>query len=157
MTDSDVNRKLPVLTLTKLLFLKVVYLESSEDNKTIIIASTRRSTKQVPTDTRVASDNATEMSEAKRTTDRETIRKWVEDRGGRPTRVKGTGRDGSLGILRIDYPGYTGEDTLDELTWDEFFAAFEKNDLEFLYEDAEDSRFSKFVSGSDKEGKGKAA
>ena len=45
------------------------------------------------------------MSESKSTTDHDDIRRWVEERGGQPARVKETGDDGDPGILRIDYPG----------------------------------------------------
>lgn len=87
------------------------------------------------------------MASAKTTTDHNTIKKWVEKRGGKPARVKGTGSgDGDPGILRIDYPGYSGEDTLEEIEWDEFFEAFEDNHLAFLYQDEGKSRFSKFVA-----------
>jgi hypothetical protein len=88
--------------------------------------------------------------EAKTTTDHETIRRWVEERGGKPACVKGTGGKGDPGLLRIDYPGYTGEETLQEITWDEFFDAFEENRLAFLYQedtrDGGESRFSKLIS-----------
>ena len=83
------------------------------------------------------------------TTDHEEIRQWVEKRGGHPARVKGTEKGKSLGLLRIDYPGYSGEDRLEEISWDEFFEGFEKNKLAFLYQektsDGELSRFSKLI------------
>ena len=86
---------------------------------------------------------ATGTSEAKVTTDQEEIRQWVEDRGGHPARVKGTE------VLRIDYPGYSGEQRLEEITWDDFFEGFEENNLAFLYQektkDGKQSRFSKLV------------
>jgi hypothetical protein len=67
---------------------------------------------------------------------------------GDPARVKGTNEKG--GVLRIDYPGYSGEETLQTITWTEFFKGFEKNQLAFVYEDetksGEQSRFSKLVS-----------
>lgn len=85
------------------------------------------------------------MAEAKTTTNHDTIRKWVEDRDGRPARVKDTGNANS-GILRIDYPGFSGEDSLEEIPWETFFDIFEKNNLAFLYQDEEDSRFSKLVN-----------
>jgi anaerobic selenocysteine-containing dehydrogenase len=92
---------------------------------------------------------ATGTSEAKVTTDHEEIRRWVEKRGGHPARVKGTERGESAGLLRIDYPGYSGEGKLEEITWDEFFEGFEENNLAFLYQektkDGEESRFSKLV------------
>lgn len=92
---------------------------------------------------------ATGTSEAKVTTDHEEIRRWVEKRGGHPARVKGTERGESTGLLRIDYPGYSGEGKLEEISWDEFFEGFEENNLAFLYQektkDGEQSRFSKLV------------
>jgi hypothetical protein len=86
------------------------------------------------------------MSEAKRTTDHEEIKKWVESHGGTPSRVKGTGGKDDAGLLRINFPGYSGEDTLEEIAWEDFFEAFDDNELAFLYQDEKDSRFNKFVS-----------
>lgn len=86
------------------------------------------------------------MAAARATTDHETIRSWVEARGGHPACVKGTGRnDRDPGILRIDYPGFGGEGKLEPMSWDDFFDAFEANDLAFLYQEEEESRFSKLV------------
>ena len=86
---------------------------------------------------------------AKTTTDHETIREWVEERGGHPARVIGTDEKGGEGVLRIDFPGYSGKDTLEEISWDEFFAGFEANNLAFLYQDetkdGAESRFSKLI------------
>lgn len=86
---------------------------------------------------------ATGTSEAKVTTDHDEIREWVEERGGNPARVKGTE------VLRIDYPGFSGEERLEEIEWDDFFKAFEENNLAFLYQektkDGKQSRFSKLV------------
>ena len=86
---------------------------------------------------------AKESAESKTTTDHEEIRRWVEERGGQPARVKGTN------LLRIDYPGYSGEGTLEPIEWDEFFKVFDENNLVFLYQektkDGGESRFSKFV------------
>lgn len=86
------------------------------------------------------------MSSAKSTTDHETIKQWVEARGGCPARVKGTGSGDDPGILRIDYPGFSGVKTLEAIEWGDFFAAFEDNELAFLYQDEPNSRFSKLVS-----------
>ncbi|HEX6640725.1 MAG TPA: hypothetical protein VF215_06405 [Thermoanaerobaculia bacterium] len=83
---------------------------------------------------------------AKVTTDHGKIRKWVEARGGRPSHVAASGSGDDPGILRIDYPGFSGEGTLEEIDWDPFFEAFEENKLAFLYQDTPRSRFSKFVA-----------
>ena len=62
------------------------------------------------------------MSDAKTTTDHKKIRQWVEERGGHPARVKGTeDKQGEGGLLRIDYKGYSGENSLEEISWDEFY------------------------------------
>jgi hypothetical protein len=86
------------------------------------------------------------MAQARATIDHDTIRSWVEARGGHPAHVQGTGQRDDPGILRIDYPGFSGEQTLEPLDWDDFFEAFEDNELAFLYQDEENSRFSKLVA-----------
>jgi len=89
---------------------------------------------------------------AKTTTDHDEIRRWAEERGGRPAAVQGTGSDGDPGILRIEFPDYAeaDDDNLVEISWDEWFDAFEQNELALLYQeetpDGDESRFSKLVS-----------
>lgn len=87
--------------------------------------------------------------ESQRTTDHEKIKRWAEERGGKPATVKGTKEGDEPGVLRIDFEGYSGEDTLEEISWDEFFEKFDEKNLEFLYQDetrdGEPSRFFKFV------------
>ena len=89
------------------------------------------------------------MSESKTTTDHDEIRRWAEERHGHPASVKGTGKS-EPGILRIDFPGYSGEEKLEEIGWDEFFDKFEKENLAFLYQDKTGSggtsRFFKLVN-----------
>jgi hypothetical protein len=88
--------------------------------------------------------------ESKTTTDHETIRKWAEARGGKPATVKNTAREGEAGLLRINFPGYKGEGTLEDISWDEFFRKFDEKKLAFLYQDktsnGEESRFFKLVN-----------
>jgi hypothetical protein len=85
------------------------------------------------------------MTTSQTTTQHEKIRSWVDARDGHPARVKGAG-DG--GILRIDFG--EPEENLEEISWDDFFAIFDQNNLEFLYQDKTEggktSRFNKFVS-----------
>ena len=87
---------------------------------------------------------------AKTTTDHETIRKWCEARGGSPARVKSTGNGGDPGILRVDFPGFSGKGSLESIEWSEFFDWFDKNELAFIYQDrtrgGQPSRFNKLVS-----------
>lgn len=86
------------------------------------------------------------MATAKPTTDHDTIRKWVETRKGHPARVKATGRGKDPGILRIDFPGFSGEDTLEEIEWEEFFEWFDKNKLALLLSNERGNRFNKLVA-----------
>ena len=91
----------------------------------------------------------TSSHESQTTTAHDQIKRWVEARGGRPAIVKGTEKRGSA-LLRIDYPGFSGEDTLEPIEWDEFFEIFDKNNLAFLYQDktadGDQSRFSKLIN-----------
>jgi hypothetical protein len=90
-----------------------------------------------------------EMASAKATIDHDEIRKWVEARGGNPAHVKRTGsKRGDPGVLRIDYPGFSGEETLERIDWDQWFDWFDRDKLAFLYQDEKKSRFSKLVDRS---------
>lgn len=88
--------------------------------------------------------------QTKVTTDHETIRKWIEDRGGKPASVKATAGKEDPGLLRIDFPGYGSSDSLQAVSWDDFFAKFDEKKLAFMYQDqmksGKESRFFKFVS-----------
>ena len=87
------------------------------------------------------------MSEAKTTTNHNTIRQWIEERGGQPANVVGTGTAKEAGILRVDFP--PDDERLEEIDWEGFFDKFDQEDLAFLYQehtiDGETSRFCKFI------------
>jgi ferritin-like metal-binding protein YciE len=78
------------------------------------------------------------------------IRMWAEERGAKPSCVRGTGDKGDIGMLRLDFPGYTGEDKLQEISWDEFFEKFDERGLSLLVQDktarGQQSNFNKLVS-----------
>lgn len=85
------------------------------------------------------------MSAATATTNHDEIRKWVEKRRGSPACVKTTGSKGDMGLLRIDFPGYSGKESLQHVDWDRWFEAFEENELAFLHQDrTADGRMSRF-------------
>ena len=64
----------------------------------------------------------------------EVIRQWAEARQAVPTTVESTQREGRAGVLRLDFPGYGGNE-LGELTWDEWFETFEDRNLVFIYQE----------------------
>jgi hypothetical protein len=86
---------------------------------------------------------------SKVTTDKETIRKWAEERQGKPATVVGTGGKEDAGLLRIDFPGRRGKNSLKEISWEEFFEKFEEKNLALLYQDetagGKISRFNKII------------
>ena len=86
------------------------------------------------------------MSTTQRTSDVQTIRRWTEERHGRPARVADTSDGG--GILRIDFQ--EPDEGLEEISWEKFSDIFQKRKLDFLYQERTDdgnvSRFHKFVS-----------
>jgi len=79
------------------------------------------------------------------TTNHEKIRKWVEEKGGKPAAVTRTHQGGDVGIVRIMFPDapQSEHQALTEISWEEFFKEFEERKLALLYE--EDSLFSKIV------------
>lgn len=83
------------------------------------------------------------------TTELSEIRKWAEERGGKPARVIGTDQGDEGGVLRIDFPGYSGKGKLEEISWEDWYETFSDRDLEFLYQDktadGKESRFFKLV------------
>jgi hypothetical protein len=91
-------------------------------------------------------------AESRTTTDHDEIRRWAESRGGKPARVEETGSDGDPGLIRLMFPeAAEAEDSnLEEISWDEWFGAFDENGLALVYQeqtaDGEESRFNKLVS-----------
>jgi len=83
-------------------------------------------------------------------TDRAEIREWAESRGASPACVRGTGSSDDVGVLRLDFPGYSGETSLQHIDWDEWLDKFDENGLALIVEDTtangEKSNFNKIVS-----------
>lgn len=89
------------------------------------------------------------MSASKQTHDHQIIKKWAEDRNGVPAKVSGTEKNDE-GILRIHFPEFSKSNNLEEISWEDFFADFESDQLDFLYQekkaDGEISTFHKLIS-----------
>lgn len=90
-------------------------------------------------------------AESKITTDHDEIRSWAEERHAQPACVRGTGGEGDIGMLRLDFPGYSGAESLQHINWDDWFEKFDERNLAFLHQDTtaagEKSNFNKLVSG----------
>src|SRR5436190_2134392 len=90
------------------------------------------------------------QARSKVTTDHAEIRRWAEARGGRPATVKSTAGDQEAGVLRIDFPGYSGQESMEEISWNEFFEKFDEKNLALVYQESTavgtESRFSKLVN-----------
>ncbi len=83
-------------------------------------------------------------------TDHEQIRKWAEARQAHPACVKGTDTDDGGCLLRIDVPGYSGEQSLESIPWDQWFRVFDQRNLALIVEekmaDGRPGNFNKLVS-----------
>jgi ferritin-like metal-binding protein YciE len=89
--------------------------------------------------------------------DHEEIRRWAEERGAHPACVRRTGGEGDIGMIRLDFPGYSGEESLEPISWDDWFRKFDENALALMVQDetstGEKSNFNKIVSRESAEGK----
>ncbi len=104
---------------------------------------------------------------ARELTDHEEIRRWAEKRGAKPAFVRGTGDGEDVGMIRLDFPGYAGGDSLEQISWDDWFQKFDESNLALLVQDetarGQQSNFNKLVSrrtsgqGSRAGGRGRAA
>jgi hypothetical protein len=83
-------------------------------------------------------------------TDHDEIRRWADARGAKPACVKGTGSRGDTGMIRLDFPGFSGGRSLQPITWKQWFKSFDENGLSLLVQDetarGQRSNFNKLVA-----------
>ena len=102
------------------------------------------------------------MATANTLTDHQAIQEWAESRKAKPSCVKGTGAADDVGMIRLDFPGYSGGDSLQEISWDEWFRQFDENGLALVVQEetasGERSNFNKLVKRDETEpgGRGRA-
>jgi hypothetical protein len=88
-------------------------------------------------------------SATKTTTDHQEIRRWVESHGGKPATVRGTEDRTGAGVLRFVFRD-KGDEDLEVIDWDEWFAKFDDAGVALLYQEhkasGEDSTFFKLVN-----------
>ncbi|WP_412102936.1 hypothetical protein [Plantactinospora sp. KLBMP9567] len=79
------------------------------------------------------------------TRDHDVIRRWAEGRNAQPATIEGTEREGRLGVLTFDFPGWREGGRLKPVSWDEWFHTFDLRQLNFIYqEQLSDGRQSNF-------------
>jgi len=83
-------------------------------------------------------------------TDHDEIRQWAEERNANPACVRGTGRKkNDMGMIRLDFPGYSGARSLQEIDWDDWFRQFDDNHLALVVQDStargQRSNFNKII------------
>ena len=95
-------------------------------------------------------------SRSRTLTDHDQIRNWAQERGARPACVRQTGGNGDVGMIRLDFPGYSGEQSLEEVSWDDWFRKFDESKLALLVQDetagGEQSNFNKLIGRETAEG-----
>ncbi|TCS00620.1 MULTISPECIES: hypothetical protein [unclassified Rhizobium] len=64
-------------------------------------------------------------------TDHDKIREWIEARGGHPARMKS-------GLVGVDFSKQ--ENTVENISWDEFFRVLDASKKTFLHQDAKIAR-----------------
>jgi hypothetical protein len=90
------------------------------------------------------------MSQESTTTiNHDEIRAWIEARNGTPAAVASTANNDEPGVLRVLFQEQESGNSLEKISWDDFFKKFEEEKLAFLYQDetkdGKTSRFFKFV------------
>jgi len=82
--------------------------------------------------------------------DHDEIRRWAEERQAEPACVRGTGGGNDPGMIRLDFPGFSGADSLEHIDWGEWFRAFDENGLALIVQDktarGQRSNFNKLVA-----------
>src|SRR5436305_15181390 len=85
-----------------------------------------------------------------RLTDHEEIRAWAEERDAKPSCVKSTGGKDDVGMIRLDFPGYSGENSLEEISWDDGFDKVKASGLALIVQETtaegQQSNFNKLVT-----------
>ena len=80
-------------------------------------------------------DAPAEPVEHSATTDHDVIRQWAEDRHATPATVEGAEHEGNVGELRFDFDFGNDLEDLTEVSWDDWFRAFDERGLEFVFQE----------------------
>jgi hypothetical protein len=93
---------------------------------------------------------AATKSAARQLTNHDEIRRWAQERNAKPACVRRTGEGNDIGMIRLDFPGYSGEGSLEEVSWNDWFQKFDESNLALLVQEqtapGQKSNFNKLVS-----------
>lgn len=112
-------------------------------------SESRAPARRSPAATDTGSRSQRRSGATRMTTDHDEIRRWAEERGATPACVQGTGGRGDTGMIRLDFPGYSGRESLQPISWDDWFNKFEEKNLGLLIQESirgQKSNFNKLVS-----------
>jgi hypothetical protein len=102
---------------------------------------------------------AATKSAARQLTNHDEIRRWAQERNAKPACVRRTGGGNDIGMIRLDFPGYSGEGSLEEVSWNDWFRKFDESSLALLVQEqtarGEKSNFNKLVSRDTAEQRGR--
>jgi len=59
-------------------------------------------------------------------TEHDEIRRCAEERNAKPAHGKRTGGGDDVGMLGLDFPGYSSSESPEEISWDEWFEEFDE-------------------------------
>lgn len=73
---------------------------------------------------------------ARATTDHDEIRRWAAQRGAAPARAASAAEDvPDHAPLCLAVPGMSGQGSLEPISWDQFFRAFDAEELALVYQE----------------------
>lgn len=83
--------------------------------------------------------------QTKVTTDHDEIRRWADERNGRPVSVKQDPLNPNGSTIQIDFLYDKYDDNIEAISWDAFFESFEHEALALVYQtETEGGRLSRF-------------
>ena len=65
-------------------------------------------------------------------TDHGAIQAWARERGAQPACMRGTGTSADPGLLRLDFTDDSGDESLQTISWDDWFRKFDEGGLGLL-------------------------
>jgi hypothetical protein len=88
---------------------------------------------------------------SKITTDHDIIKRWIQEREGRPATIEGHEEEDGPEALRVKFEDIKNEnEKLETIGWDQFFEYFDDEHFAFLYQDetvdGEVSHFYRFIN-----------